>query len=68
MLHIVATLEETDEVCKALGIRNCHSIMSVRIACSGLLLSRHELKRMKPSMLVALWRLWQEVNEWLTNK
>ena len=50
MLHIVATLEETDEVCKALGIRNCHSIMSVRIACSCLLLSRHELRRMEPYM------------------
>ena len=68
MLHIVATLEETDEVYKALDIRKYRPTMSVRIACSVLPLSQHELRRMEPSMLVSLRRLWQEVNEWLTNK
>ena len=44
MLHIVATLEETDEVYKALDIRKYRPTMSVRIACSVLPLSQHELR------------------------
>lgn len=44
MPRIVATFEETDEVYKALGIRNYRPAMSVRIACSGLPLSQHELR------------------------
>ena len=42
MLHIVATLEETDEVYKALDIRKYRPTMSVQIACSSLPLSQHE--------------------------
>jgi hypothetical protein len=63
MLHIVATLEETDEVYKALDIRKYRPTMSVQIACLGLLLSRHELRRMDPYMYASRRRLWQEVNE-----
>ena len=44
MLHIVATLEETDEVYKELDIRKYRPTMSVRIACSVLPLSQHELR------------------------
>ena len=44
MPRIVATLEETDEVYMVLGIRNYRPTMSVRIACSVLPLSQHELR------------------------
>ena len=50
MLHIVATLEETDEVYKVLGIRNYRPTMSAQIACSDFPLSQHELRRMEPYM------------------
>ena len=50
MLHIVATLEETDEVYMVLGIRNYRPTMSAPISCSDLPLSQHELKRMEPYM------------------
>lgn len=43
MPRIVATLEETDEVYKVLGIRNYRPTMSAQIACSDLPLSQHEL-------------------------
>ena len=50
MPRIVATFEETDEVYKALGIRNYRQTMSAPIACSDLPLSQHELRRMEPYM------------------
>ena len=62
MPRIVATLEETDEVYKVLGIRNYRPTMSAPIACSDLPLSQHELRRMEPYMYASWWRLWKEVN------
>ena len=50
MPRIVATLEETDEVYKALGIRNYRPAMSDQITCSDFPLSQHELSRMGPYM------------------
>ena len=50
MPRIVATLEETDEVYKVIGIRNYRPTMSAQIACSDFPLSQHELRRMGPYM------------------
>jgi hypothetical protein len=50
MPRIVATLEETDEVYNALGIRNYRPDMSDQITCSDFPLSQHELSRMGPYM------------------